>query len=203
MFDQQVLAFAVVALVLAMTPGPDMALVTRNGLRYGRRAALVTISGIAVGLVGWIAATALGVAALLAASGTVFTVVKIVGGVYLIYLGVQALLAARRGVERTPESAPRGSPFRQGLVTNIFNPKLGVFFTTLLPQFIGKHDPVFAKSLLLAGVFVAIGLTWLVVYAHIVSFAGAFMRRPRVQRAFEAVTGIVLVGLGVRIAFER
>ena len=201
MLDGQVLAFAVVALVLSVTPGPDMALVLRNSLRGGRPAAYRTILGIGVGLLGWAAATALGVAAVLAASATVFTVLKIAGGIYLVYLGVQTFIALRRGEERMHAEAPRkGAPFRQGLVTNLLNPKLAVFFTTLLPQFISAGDPVFAKSMLLAALFVTIGLTWLVLYAHLVEFVA---RSVRFRRAVEAVSGAVLVALGARLAVDR
>lgn len=200
MLDAQLLAFVPVAVVLTLSPGPDMALVLRNGLRGGRSAALRTVAGIAVGLVGWAAATALGVAAVLAASATVFTALKIAGGVYLVYLGVQTLLAVRRGAEPPAGEPKRGSPFRQGLVTNLLNPKLAVLFTTLLPQFISEDDPALAKSLLLAGLFVAIGLTWLVTYAHLVAVVG---RSARFRRVVEAVSGAVLVALGVRLAVDR
>lgn len=201
MLDAQVLAFCGVALVLAVTPGPDMALVMRNGLRGGRPAAFRTILGISVGLVGWALATAVGVAAVLAASTTVFTALKIAGGIYLAYLGIRTLLALRRG-GHVPEPQKRGlgSPFRQGLVTNLLNPKLAVFFTTLLPQFISEDDPYVVKSILLAALFVAIGLCWLVLYGFIV---GAIARSGAFRRTVEAVSGVVLLALGVRLAVDR
>ena len=177
-----------------------MALVLRNSLRWGRPAAFRTILGIGVGLLGWATATALGVAAVLAASATVFTVLKIAGGVYLVYLGIQTLRALRRGEEPMRAETRRGSPFRQGLVTNLLNPKLAVFFTTLLPQFISEGDPVIAKSILLAVVFVTIGMTWLVVYAHLFDVVA---RSGRFRRAVEAVSGAVLVALGARLAIDR
>ena len=140
MFDAQVLAFCGVALVLAMTPGPDMALILRNTLRGGRAAGMRTVVGTSVGLVGWGLATALGVAAVLAASATVFTVLKIAGGIYLVYLGIQTLRSLRRGIEPQSHMHQRqGSAFRQGLLTNLLNPKLAVVFTTLLPQFISER----------------------------------------------------------------
>lgn len=201
MLDGQVLAFAGVALVLSVTPGPDMALVLRNSLRGGRPAAFRTILGVGFGLLGWAAATASGVAAVLAASSTAFTVLKIAGGAYLVFLGIQTLLALRRGESRAvATTGPTGSPFRQGLVTNLLNPKLAVFFTTLMPQFISEGDPVFAKSMLLAGVFVAIGMTWLVVYAYAV---GTVARSRRFRRAVEAISGVVLIALGARLAIDR
>jgi threonine/homoserine/homoserine lactone efflux protein len=199
--DAQVLAFCGVAVVLSITPGPDMALVMRNGLLGGRPAAFRTILGIAVGLFGWALATAVGVAAVLAASATVFTALKIAGGVYLAYLGIRTLLALRRNGERPEQKeANLGSPFRQGLVTNLLNPKLAVFFTTLLPQFISEDDPYVAKSILLAALFVAIGLTWLVMYGLVV---GAVARSRGFRRAVEAVTGVVLTALGLRLVVDR
>jgi RhtB (resistance to homoserine/threonine) family protein len=201
MFDRQLLAFVGVAVVLTLTPGPDMALVLRNTLRAGRPAGLRTVAGIAVGLLGWATASALGVAAVLAASATVFTALKLAGAVYLVYLGVQALRAVRRDEEPLAEAPKRrGSPFRQGLVTNLLNPKLAVLFTTLLPQFISSDDPAVAKSVLLAAVFVSIGLSWLVTYTYIVSRVA---RSRRFRRVTEAVSGVVLVALGLRLAFER
>ena len=200
MLDAQLLAFAAVAVVLSITPGPDMALVLRNTVRDGRAAGLRTVAGIAVGLVGWATASALGVAAVLATSATVFTVLKVAGGIYLVFLGVQALLAVRRGHAELDAPRRSGSPFRQGLVTNLLNPKLAVFFTTLLPQFISEDDPYVAKSILLAALFVAIGLTWLVMYGLVV---GAVARSRGFRRAVEAVTGVVLTALGLRLVVDR
>ena len=199
MIDGQLLAFAGVALVLTLSPGPDMALVLRNTLRGGRAAGFRTVGGIAVGLLVWATASALGVAAVLAASATVFMVLKLAGAAYLVYLGVQSLRALRRGEQRIEAPKPTGSPFRQGLVTNLLNPKLAVLFTTLLPQFISHDDPA-AKSALLAAVFVAIGLSWLTLYTLIV---GAVARSRRFRVVTEAITGVVLVALGARLALER
>lgn len=201
MLDAEVLAFCGVALLLAMTPGPDMALVLRNSVRGGRAAGFRTMAGISVGLVGWALATALGIAAVLAASATVFTVLKIAGGAYLVFLGLQTLWALRQsGAAEHRVAAPAGSPFRQGFVTNILNPKLAVFFTTLLPQFVSPDDPYVAKSILLALLFTAIGLAWLTFYVLIVDKVA----RSRAFRVgVEAVSGAVLVALGVRLALDR
>jgi threonine/homoserine/homoserine lactone efflux protein len=200
MFDGQVLAFFGVAVILTLTPGPDMALVLRNTVRGGRAAGFRTVAGIAVGLVLWATATALGVAAVLAASATVFTALKIAGGIYLVYLGVQALRSLRRGEHALDEPKPSGSPFRQGLVTNLLNPKLAVLFTTLLPQFISADDPAIAKSVLLAAIFVTFGLSWLCTYTLIV---GAVARSRTFRRVTEALSGVVLIALGARLVFER
>jgi threonine/homoserine/homoserine lactone efflux protein len=204
MLDAQVVAFCGVALLLAMTPGPDMALIMRNSVRGGRAAGFRTMAGVAVGLVGWGLATALGVAAVLAASATVFTVLKIAGGIYLVFLGVQTLWGLRRGhrVEHRPPGST-GSPFRQGLVTNLLNPKVGAFYVAVLPQFIGPGDSVLALSLVMAGIHAFLGIVWLSTYAWLLGRLRTFFRRPRVRVAFEAVTGTVLVLLGLRVAAER
>ena len=201
MLDAQVLAFCGVALVLAMTPGPDMALILRNTLRGGRRAGMRTVAGTSVGLVGWGVATALGVAAVLAASATVFMILKIAGGIYLVYLGIQTIRSLRRGVESQSHSQQRqGSPFRQGLLTNLLNPKLAVVFTTLLPQFISANDPYVAKATLLAVLFALIGVAWLTLYVSVVHVVA---RSRRFRTAVEAVSGAVLVALGVRLVADR
>ncbi len=201
MLDAQLLAFVGVAIVVVVLPGPDMALILRNGLRGGNPAAYRTILGIATGLLVWAVASAIGVGAVLAASTTLFTVLKVAGSVYLVFLGLQTLLALRRGA-RTPETPSRatGSPFREGLLSNVFNPKIAVLFTTLLPQFISPDDPAFAKSLLLSAIFVAIGMLWLSVYAQLIAVLAA---STRLRRSLQAVTGVVLTALGVRLAFDR
>jgi threonine/homoserine/homoserine lactone efflux protein len=199
MFDQQLLAFVPVAIVLSVSPGPDMALVLRNTVRGGRGAGYRTVGGIAVGLVVWATASALGVAAVLSASATVFTALKLAGAVYLVYLGVQSLRSLRRGDAPEVAAKPSGSPFRQGLVTNLLNPKLAVLFTTLLPQFVSHGDPA-AKPALLAAEFIAIGLTWLCFYTAAV---GVVAHNRTFRRVTEAVSGVVLIALGARLAVER
>jgi threonine/homoserine/homoserine lactone efflux protein len=190
-----VLPFLVVAVIVVVTPGVDMALVTKNALLHGRRAALATALGVNVGIALWTLAAALGVAAVVRASAEAFDVVKFAGALYLVYLGVQAL----RRRERVAVARQRMSPFRQGLISNALNPKIAVFFTSLLPQF-GHSLPAL---LLLGALFNAIGIVWLTLYALAAARGRAALQRPRVRAALDYVSGIVLVGLGVRLAFER
>jgi threonine/homoserine/homoserine lactone efflux protein len=190
-----VLPFLVLAVIVVVTPGVDMALVTKNALLHGRRAALGSAFGVNVGIALWTLAAALGVAALVRASAAAFDVVKLAGAVYLVYLGIQAL----RRRERIAVAGQRMSPFRQGLISNALNPKIAVFFTSLLPQF-GHSLPAL---LLLGALFNAIGLVWLTGYALAAARGRAALQRPRVRAALDAISGIVLVGLGVRLAFER
>ena len=200
-------AFAAVAALIVVVPGPDMALVLRNGVAYGRRAAVATALGINAGLLVWALAAALGIAALLHASGTAFTVLKLAGAVYLVWLGVRALLDAWRGAPDESSTgrprAPKTSPFRQGLLSNLFNPKIALVYTTLIPQFVDRGGSEFAQTFLLAGVFIAMGLVWLTGYALLVAKVGALLRRPSIRRLVNAVAGTMLTALGVRLALER
>ena len=206
------LSFLAVAAVVIATPGPDTALTIRSTLLGGRRAGVFTALGVASGQAVWTIATSVGLAALLAASEPVFRAVKLVGAAYLVYLGAQALLAAiRMRGERAPVAAgeagvPRLPPavaLRQGLISNLTNPKMAAFFPALLPQFVPAGDAAFAALLLLGLLFSALTLAWLTGYAFVVAKAGDFLRRPRIRRALEALTGAVLVALGIRLATER
>jgi threonine/homoserine/homoserine lactone efflux protein len=190
-----VLPFLVVAVIVVVTPGVDMALVTKNALVHGRRAALATAFGVNVGIALWTLAAALGVAAVVRASAAAFDVVKFAGALYLVYLGIQAL----RRRERAVVARRRMSPFRQGLISNALNPKIAVFFTSLLPQF-GHSLPAL---LVLGALFNTIGLIWLTAYALAAARGRAALQRPRVRAALDDFSGVLLVGLGVRLAFER
>ena len=202
--DSRYLAFAGVAALLTVTPGADMALVTRSALAGGRRAALATTLGISLGVLAWAAASALGVAAVLATSPTAFAVLQLGGAAYLVVLGLQTLWRTRQAAPDRGEDGDRAerrtTAFRQGLLTNVLNPKIAVFYGTLLPQFLSPGDPALAISLVLAGIHVAFGLAWLTTYAWLVTRAGDVLRRPRARRALDRLTGTVLVALGLRIA---
>jgi len=201
------LPFLVVSAVVVVTPGVDMALVTKNALLHGRAAAQATAVGINVGILIWTLAAALGLAALIAASATAFALIKVAGAVYLIYLGVQALLASRG--ETSPAAAiALAAPglraaFRQGLASNLLNPKIAVFFTSLLPQFVDAQHAGPRELLLLGALFNVMGLLWLLTYAAAAARGRDLFRRPRMRRTIDCITGVTLVGLGVRLAFER
>ncbi len=191
--------FGVSALVI-VTPGQDTALTIRNTLRGGRRGGVLTAFGVATGQTGWALATSAGLAALLVASEPVFLALRSFGAAYLVFLGLQSLYRAVRRVEAL-HSRPRRtrSAYRQGLVSNLGNPKMAIFFSSLLPQF--AHS--FAALLPLGLVFAAMTLTWLSAYALAVAKAGEVLRRPAIRRAIDAVVGGVLVAFGARLATER
>jgi threonine/homoserine/homoserine lactone efflux protein len=200
--------FLLVSVIVVVTPGVDMALVTKNALLHGRTAALASAAGVNVGIALWTVAAALGVAAVVQASATAFAVVKFAGALYLVYLGVHALRTGRRGRAAgegpfpTVPLAPRAA-FRQGLVSNALNPKIAVFFTSLLPQFVSHGSSALVDLLALGALFNVIGIVWLTAYAVAAARGRAVLQRPRVKAALDALSGIVLVGLGVRLALER
>ena len=205
--DTTLLAFAGVSLLLAVTPGPDMAVVTRNALAHGRRGVFATTTGIAVALSIWVGATALGVSALLRASSGLLFVLKLVGAAYLAYLGIRTLIESRRRpadlLAQAPPPAPAHAIFRQGFLSALSNPKLGVFFVTFLPQFVLPGQDVFRRLLELGLVFALIGWTWMNVYGLLVTRLRDFITAPRVRQWMERVTGVVLLGFGARLAIER
>jgi len=202
-------AFVAISALIAVIPGPDTAIATRNALVGGRRAGLYTILGISLGLTVWTLATGAGIAALLRASEPAFVALKLVGAAYLVFLGVQALWGATRrtGPRGTGHVAHRPIPprlaLRQGAVTNLGNPKIAVFFTSFLPQFTPAHQASFGSLVLLGALFCVIGLSWLTAYTFVVARIGDFLRRPRPRRILEGVTGGVLVAFGARLAAEH
>ena len=205
--SSQVLVFAGISLLLAVTPGPDMAVVTKNALAHGRRGVLLTTTGIACALCLWVAATAAGLSALLQASAGLLFALKLVGAAYLAYLGIRTLIESRRRpgdlLAGVPPAAPARSSFRQGFVSAISNPKLGVFFATFLPQFVEGGAPVFWQLLELGVLFAVIGYSWMNVYGLLVTRLRDVITAPRVRQWMERVTGVVLLGFGARLALER
>jgi threonine/homoserine/homoserine lactone efflux protein len=200
----QVLAFGGIVLVAAASPGPDFVVVLRNALS-GRRAGMACAVGIGVGVFAWSVVTALGIAGLLAASAVAFTVVKLVGAAYLVYLGIRALLAARRGghAEHGATAAVRGpaAALRQGLLTNLLNPKVAVFFLALVPQFLPAGATV-GHTILLGAVAATVSVLWYVLLTNVVGTMRRLFTRARVRRAIDAVMGTLLVALGIRIAVQ-
>jgi RhtB (resistance to homoserine/threonine) family protein len=202
-------AFVPIAAAVIITPGPDTLLVTKNAVLHGRAAALATSLGVNTGLLVWTIAAAVGVAAIVRESSLAFDVLKIAGAAYLIWLGTHALLRARQRAAVAGARARGGSRigpargYRQGLLSNLGNPKIAVFFTGLLPQFVAPGRSAFEPLLLLGCLFVAMTLVWLCGYALVAARATRLLSRPRVARAIDSATGLVLVGFGVRLALER
>jgi threonine/homoserine/homoserine lactone efflux protein len=206
------MAFLGVSFIVIATPGPDTAITVRNTLFGGRAAGMLTALGIAVGQTVWAFATSAGIVAILVASEPLFLAVKYAGAAYLVYLGFQALREAIAPSDRLHQRSHDLQPsrrlrpliaFRQGLISDLGNPKMAVFFASLLPQFAPAGPASFSALLFLGVVFAIMTFAWLTLYATMIDKAGDFLRRPAVRRAVEGVTGALLVGLGVRIATEQ
>jgi RhtB (resistance to homoserine/threonine) family protein len=207
--DARFMAYLAISALLIVTPGPDMALITRNALASGRRAASFTALGVAAGSLGWAVASAVGIGVLLERSVIAFTLIKLAGAGYLCYLGLRSLIGSLRsdrpaGENTSPQRKPltaRGA-LAQGVLGNLLNPKAGVIFVSILPQFIRPGDPPFRLVLMLVA-FEAMLLAWLNLYGYLVSRAGQSRAGGRVRQVMERATGAVLIGLGLRLAVER
>lgn len=202
-------SFALVVGLLTLTPGLDTALVLRTAAVGGRRRAFGVIAGIQTGTLLWGFLAAVGVSAILLASAQLYDVIRLVGAVYLVWIGGRMLWSAIRGTgaavanDRGPvgeDSFFRG--WRHGALTNLLNPKVGAFYVAILPQFIPESAPHLAWGLSLAGVHVLIGSVWLTTLALVAQRFRRWLRRRRVARTIDGVTGTVILGFGVGVALE-
>jgi threonine/homoserine/homoserine lactone efflux protein len=199
-----VAAFTFAAVLIVLLPGPDTLVVVRSIIRGGRSRGVVTALGNLCGLVVWVAAAALGLSAVLRASEVGYEVLRIAGAAYLFWLGVQALRASRRPAADAPagRSGVLGTGFVAGLLTNLLNPKVGVFFVTFLPGFVPRGDPVGLTSLLFGAIFVGLTAVYWIVLLGLAGRVTAWMNAPRIRRRLDALTGTILVAFGIRLAVE-
>lgn len=201
------LTYLAAVLILVAMPGPDQALITRSSLVGGRAGGLLTMLGGAAGLTVHAGAAAVGLSALLLASAEAFTVVKIVGVAYLVWLGVQTLRAAALSSHQTGDDQPAADSrrrlqfVRDGFLSNVLNPKVALFFVSFMPQFMTTDGLAsWLQAVLLSGIFAAIYLGWFSLYVWVVGRLGRLLTRPRVKSWIERVTGVGLIGLAARLA---
>jgi threonine/homoserine/homoserine lactone efflux protein len=207
------LGFALAATLVILAPGPDFMLVMRNTVRGGRRAGWVTACGTLSGLTVWALAAALGLSALLRVSHVAYDVLRFCGAAYLIWLGVTSLGNFRRngtdGARPAPDLAALGQArsrpgraYLNGMLSNLLNPKISVFFMAFLPAFVPVGASASQFSLVLGAWFIAETGLWLAVVAWLADRGVRWLRRPTVQRWLERITGVVLIGFGLRLATE-
>jgi threonine/homoserine/homoserine lactone efflux protein len=201
-------AFVLLSALLIVTPGPDTALIIRNALAAGPRASTLSATGVAVGTLAWVLAATLGVGVLLERSSVAFTILKLAGAAYLCYLGARSLLRSPREADLVAKPELRRAAlgdvaaWRQGLLSNLLNPKTGAFFVSVMPQFLVAGDSPLRLVLMVAA-FESMLLVWLIAYGHVISRLGASGPGVRVRRTMSRITGLVLIGLGARLALER
>ncbi len=206
------LGFAVVAGLLTLTPGIDTALVLRTAANYRRAAAFAVAVGICCGCLVWGIAAAVGVSALLAASTAAFTVLRLVGAGYMVFLGARMLVHAFHSPPTSADAGQQVSPgkgadvgrfWRQGFLVNLLNPKVGAFYVALLPQFIPADQPPALAGAVLAFIHAAESLAWFTALILLVHRAAAWLQRPKVRRGIDTVTGLTVIGFGVKLASTR
>ncbi|WP_433170127.1 LysE family translocator [Actinoallomurus sp. CA-150999] len=204
---QSLILFVGAAIVVAMVPGPSTAVIVRESVRSGRRAGVAVMLGNEAGVLLWGMAAVFGLSALLLASRIAYDVMRIAGAVFLIAMGARALWRARRGGAEAGEEAPAAAVshrrlFRLGLLTNAANPKAGVFAVSFLPQFVPHGVAVLPMLALLALVWALVDVAWYLGVIWLAGRVGRVLRSPRVLRRMEQVSGVVLVGLGVRLVTD-
>ncbi len=205
--DPSILAWSALALMVAISPGPDTLLVVGNAVRRGPGAGLMTIAGTMLGGVFYAALFGFGFMSVLVASRPLYLAVKVAGAVYLAIIGAQMLWGALRhrpqAVAPTASTRLAGSPFRQGLLTNVLNPKIAVFYMAALPQFAGHGADAPLKGVLLIAIHYAMGAVWLAGMAMAAGRAGEAFRASAAMRWLEGIAGVFLLGVAGRIAVER
>jgi RhtB (resistance to homoserine/threonine) family protein len=210
MNDSQLLAFVGVAALLIVTPGADTMLVLRTVLARGKRAGVLATLGICSGLCVHALLSALGLSVILMRSAEAFEIVKWVGAAYLVFLGAQSLLSVARGrhggqmdVGGAVREVGRARSFGEGVISNLLNPKVALFYLAFVPQFVSAPGNAVAETLSLTSIHLAMSLLWLFMLVILFARVRSLLTSPRVRRWLEAATGLLLVGLGVRLALER
>jgi threonine/homoserine/homoserine lactone efflux protein len=201
MTASMIITFAGLCLLLAMTPGPDTFLVLRFSLQNSR-SGLAAATGSALGSLLWASAVAIGLASLLEQSATAYRVVKIAGGLYLIYLGLRVLLRRRQeAASDPPESQSRRqtpvAAFGSGLLSCSLNPKVGLFFLAIVPQFVPPHSSMFTAVLTLGMIDTVVAFGWLVVIVLAAGRAVVWLRRPRITTLLTRISAAVLTAFGL------
>ncbi|MGE8205082.1 LysE family translocator [Heyndrickxia sp. NPDC080065] len=199
--------FAFMSICLIILPGPDTAITTRNTLSLGRLGGIQTLLGTCCALCIHTLAVILGLSAIIVKSALLFSIIKYIGAIYLIYLGVKTLLSLRKDIDsETDKDLPtkgHHSCFRQGFLTNLLNPKVAVFFLTFLPQFLNPHANSMSQFLTMGITYTILTALWFVFYILLINRISVFMKKPKTQKFIQGITGAVLVGFAIKLAFEK
>ncbi len=200
--------FALTSFLLIIVPGPDTAIVTRNTIVHKTTGGFQTLIGTCLALSIHTTAAVIGLSAIIMQSAVIFTIFKYVGAAYLIYLGVKALFEMKKrgyGSVDEEEALPsqNKSLMLQGFLTNISNPKVAVFFLTLMPQFVQPGANTIVTFSILGAIYLIIQFLWFVAYIYVINYARVWMKKASVKKAMDGLTGAVFIGFGLRLAFEK
>lgn len=201
--------FIIMSICLIILPGPDTAMATKNTLVAGKAGGVKTVFGTCVALLIHTLAAVIGLSALIVKSALLFSIFKYVGALYLIYIGIKALLAVRNKEDVATNEISlnneneHSSYFRQGFLTNLLNPKIAVFFLTFLPQFLNPNHNTLIQLLIMGLTYLVLTVIWFAFYIFLIDKISAFMKKPKTQRYIQGLTGIVLIGFGIKLAFEK
>lgn len=208
---QEIWMFTAVALMIVMVPGVDSLLVLKNTMVHGKKAGFFTMVGIVVALFVWTTLAVLGLATIIAKSMVVFLVIKYAGAAYLVYLGIQSWRAKAQNMSLQEVTTLEGHAIKnvslscmtQGITTDLLNPKTLLLYVTLMPQFIQPDFNVNSQLIVLAGILIVLSIAWLGIVILIINGVRKWFMKPTVQSVFNKITGVLLVGIGVRIATEK
>lgn len=201
--------FIIMSICLIILPGPDTAMATKNTLVAGKVGGVKTVFGTCVALLIHTLAAVIGLSALIVKSALLFSIFKYVGALYLIYIGIKALLAVRNKEDVATNEISLNNEnehsfcFRQGFLTNLLNPKIAVFFLTFLPQFLNPNHNTFIQLLIMGLTYLVLTVIWFAFYIFLIDKISAFMKKPKTQRYIQGLTGVVLIGFGIKLAFEK
>ncbi|MCZ8517225.1 LysE family translocator [Paenibacillus filicis] len=199
--------FVIMSILLIILPGPDTGLATQNTITHGKKGGIDTVLGISTGLIFHTLAAVFGLSAIIVKSALLFSIFKYVGAIYLIYLGVTSIRSLKKNTASTNGNHQtrykNKSPFGQGFLTNLLNPKVAVFFLTFLPQFLTSGSKPFLQFLVMGLTYTVLTIIWFLLYVYLIDYISTWMKKPSTQRAIQGISGFVLVAFGIKLALER
>lgn len=199
--------FFVLSLFVVMSPGVDTALITKKTISDGRKAGYQMALGITAGSLVHTFAAAFGLSALLMQSALAFEIVKYAGAIYLIYLGLSAFLSRKNkhaeDRENQTQTEMKKNPFQQGLLSNVLNPKVAMFFLTFLPQFVKSGTGATQQLIAMGIIYTVLSILWFFVYVFFINYLREWLMSPKVQKIMDRATGLVLIGFGLKLALGK
>jgi RhtB (resistance to homoserine/threonine) family protein len=197
--------FLVLSLFVVMSPGIDTALITKRTISDGRKDGYKMALGLSTGSLVHTFAAAFGISAILMQSAVAFEIVKYIGALYLIYLGLSSFISKKKVASDENENNPemKKSAFKQGLFSNVLNPKVAMFFLTFLPQFVKIGENATQQLIMMGVIYTVLSITWFFVYVLLINYLRVWLMSPKVQRIMDKATALVLIGFGLKLALDK